>query len=153
MWWLPSVHVNSSLVVFTSKIWIAVTCNWFLFVSILLDHMQLDTPESPESSDMQEIHSLGVYQSCDTQISKSDMKTITGSSYHVSENIFFMGKRSSPPVRVFNRRCWCPHHQRFQIRTGGVDVPITNGSGTGGDGPAITNDLNPTVPKTVGDGV
>jgi len=44
-----------------------------------------------------------------------------------------------------------PHHQRFQIRTGGVDVPITNGSGTGGDGPAITNDLNPTVPKIVGD--
>ena len=113
--------------------------------------MQLDAPESPESSDMQEIHSLGVYQSSDTQISKSDMKTITGSSYHVSENIFFMGKRSSPPVRVFNRRCWCTHHQRFQIRTGGVDVPITNGSGTGGDGPAITNDLNPTVPKTVGD--
>ena len=35
--------------------------------------------------------------------------------------------------------------------TGGVDVSITNGSGTGGDGPAITNDLNPTVPKTVGD--
>ena len=67
--------------------------------------MQLDTPESPESSDMQEIHSLGVYQSSDTQISKSDMKTITGSSYHVSENIFFMGKRSSPPVRVLNRRC------------------------------------------------
>ena len=32
---------------------------------------------------------------------------------------FFMGKRSSPPVRVFNRRCWCLHHQRFQIRTGG----------------------------------
>jgi len=30
-------------------------------------------------------------------------------------------------------------------------VHITNGSGTGGDGPAITNDLNPTVPKTVGD--
>ena len=28
---------------------------------------------------------------------------------------------------------------------------ITNGSGTGDDGPAITNDLNPTVPKTVGD--
>ena len=28
---------------------------------------------------------------------------------------------------------------------------ITNGSGTGSDGPAITNDLNPTVPKTVGD--
>ena len=25
------------------------------------------------------------------------------------------------------------------------------GSGTGGDGPAITIDLNPTVPKTVGD--
>ena len=113
--------------------------------------MQLDAPESPESSDMQEIHSLGVYQSSDTQISKSDMKTITGSSYHVSENIFFMGKRSSPPVRVFNRRCWCPHHQRFQIRTSDVDVPITNGSGTGGDGPAITNELNPTVPKTVGD--
>ena len=64
-----------------------------------------------------------------------------------------MRKMSSPPVRVFNRRCWCPHHQRFQIRTGGVDVPITNSSGTGGDGPAITNDLNPTVPKTVGDGL
>ena len=28
---------------------------------------------------------------------------------------------------------------------------ITNGSGTGGDGSAITNDLNPTVSKTVGD--
>jgi len=55
--------------------------------------MQLDAPESPESSDMQEIHSLGVYQSSDTQISKSDMKTITGSSYHVSENIFFDGKK------------------------------------------------------------
>jgi len=54
--------------------------------------MQLDAPESPESSDMQEIHSLGVYQSSDTQISKSDMKTITGSSYHVSENIFY-GKK------------------------------------------------------------
>ena len=42
-------------------------------------------------------------------------------------------------------------HRRFVSSTGGVDVPITNGSGTGGDGPAITNDLNPTVPKTVGD--
>ena len=28
---------------------------------------------------------------------------------------------------------------------------ITNGCRTGGDGLAITNDLNPTVPKTVGD--
>ena len=28
---------------------------------------------------------------------------------------------------------------------------ITNGSGTDGDGSVITNDLNPTVPKTVGD--
>ena len=28
---------------------------------------------------------------------------------------------------------------------------ITNGCRTGGDGFAITNDLNPTVPKTVGD--
>jgi len=100
--------------------------------------MQLDAPESPESSDMQEIHSLGVYQSSDTQISKSDMKTITGSSYHVSENIFLWEKGL---------------HRRFVSSTGGVDVPITNGSGTGGDGPAITNDLNPTVPKTVGDGV
>jgi len=35
--------------------------------------------------------------------------------------------------------------------TGGVDVSITNGCRTGGDGLAITNDLNPTVPKTVGD--
>ena len=42
-------------------------------------------------------------------------------------------------------------HRRFVSSTGGVDVPITNSSGTGGDGPAITNDLNPTVPKTVGD--
>ena len=75
--------------------------------------MQLDTPESPESSDMQEIHSLGVYQSCDTQISKSDMKTITGSSYHVSENIFLWEKGL---------------HRRFVYSTGGVDVPITNSS-------------------------
>ena len=44
-------------------------------------------------------------------------------------------------------------HRRFVSSTGGVDVPITNGSGTGGDGPAITNDLNPTVPRTVGDGL
>ena len=28
---------------------------------------------------------------------------------------------------------------------------LSNGSGTGGDGPAITIDLNPMVPKTVGD--
>ena len=28
---------------------------------------------------------------------------------------------------------------------------ITNGCRTSGDGLAITNDLNPTVPKTVGD--
>ena len=34
-----------------------------------------------------------------------------------------------------------------------MEKAITNGSGTGGDGPAITNDLNPTVSKTVGDGV
>jgi len=48
----------------------------FEVVSMLLDHMQLDAPESPESSDMQEIHSLGVYHSSDTQISNSDMKII-----------------------------------------------------------------------------
>ena len=67
-------------------------------------------------------------------------------------------------------------HHRFQIRTGGdgctsptVGARITAGlwtggdepppsppvpaagSGTGGDGPAITIDLNPTVLKTVGD--
>ena len=30
-------------------------------------------------------------------------------------------------------------------------VHITNGSGTDDDGPAITNDLNPTAPKIVGD--
>ena len=67
------------------------------------------------------------------------------------ENIFFDGKKvftagsclqpavlmsPSPTVPDTNRRWW---------------VHITNGSGTGGDGPAITNDLNPTVPKTVGD--
>ena len=32
-----------------------------------------------------------------------------------------------------------------------MNPSITAGSGTGGDGPAITIDLNPTVPKTVGD--
>ena len=89
--------------------------------------MQLDAPESPESSDMQEIHSLGVYQSSDTQISKSDMKTITGSSYHVSENIFFMGKSL---------------HRRFVSSTGGVDVPITNGSRYE---PAVLMSPSPTV--------
>ena len=67
------------------------------------------------------------------------------------ENIFFDGKKvftagsclqpavlmsPSPTVPDTNRRWW---------------VHITNGSGTGGDDPAITNDLNPTVPKTVGD--
>ena len=53
------------------------------------------------------------------------------------ENIFFLWEKGL--------------HRRFVSSTGGVDVPITNDSGTGGDGPAITNDLNPTVPKTVGD--
>ncbi|XP_025814620.1 ribosomal biogenesis protein LAS1L-like, partial [Panicum hallii] len=48
----------------------------FEVVSGLLDLMQLDAPESPESSDMKEIHSLGVYHSSDTQMSNSDMKTI-----------------------------------------------------------------------------
>ena len=32
-----------------------------------------------------------------------------------------------------------------------MNPAITAGSGTSGDGPAITIDLNPTVPKTVGD--
>ena len=89
--------------------------------------MQLDAPESPESSDMQEIHSLGVYQSSDTQISKSDMKTITGSSYHVSENIFLWEKGL---------------HRRFVSSTGGVDVPITNGSRYE---PAVFMSPSPTV--------
>ena len=53
-------------------------------------------------------------------------------------------------------------HRRFQTQTGDdectsptVGARITAGSGTGlwtgGDGPAITIDLNSTVPKTVGD--
>ncbi|CAL4960842.1 unnamed protein product [Urochloa decumbens] len=45
-------------------------------VSVLLDLMQLDVPESHESSDMQETHSFAVNSSSDTQISNSDMKTI-----------------------------------------------------------------------------
>lgn len=48
----------------------------FEVVSVLLDLMQLDAPESPESSDMQETHSFAVNHSSDTQISNSDMKTI-----------------------------------------------------------------------------
>ena len=74
-------------------------------------------------------------------------------------------------------------HRRFVYSTGSVDVSITNGSRyepavmgahhqrlahaslpvyepavmnpaiTAGSGPAITIDLNPTVPKTVGDAV
>ena len=42
----------------------------------------------------------------------------------------------SPTVPDTNRQWW---------------VHITNGCKTSGDGLAITNDLNPTVPKTVGD--
>ena len=49
-------------------------------------------------------------------------------------------------------------HRWFQTQTGGdgctsptVGARITAGLWTGGDGPAITIDLNPTVPKTVGD--
>ncbi|OEL12950.1 hypothetical protein BAE44_0026028 [Dichanthelium oligosanthes] len=48
----------------------------FEVVSVLLDLMQLDAPESPESSDMQETHNLSVNHSSDTQISNSNMKTI-----------------------------------------------------------------------------
>ena len=49
------------------------------------------------------------------------------------------------------------HHQRLAHASPPVYEPavmnpsITAGSGTGSDGPAITIDLNPTVPKTVGD--
>ena len=52
---------------------------------------------------------------------------------------------ASPPVyepAVMNPL----HHRRFWNRPS-----ITASSGTGGDGPAITIDLNPTVLKTVGD--
>ncbi|CAO1944695.1 unnamed protein product [Urochloa humidicola] len=45
-------------------------------VSVLLDLMQLDAPEFPESSDMQETHGFAVNDSSDTQISNSNMKTI-----------------------------------------------------------------------------
>jgi len=41
------------------------------------------------------------------------------------------------------------HHQRLAHAL--MNPSITAGSGTGGDDPAITNDLNPMVPKTVGD--
>ena len=68
-----------------------------------------------------------------------------------------MGKRSSPPVPDTNRRWWVhitngwrTHHRRFMNRRWWTPS-ITAGSGTGGDGPAITIDLNPMVPKTVGD--
>jgi len=46
-------------------------------------------------------------------------------------------------------------HRRFQTQTGGdgCTSPTVGArwTGTGGDGPAITIDLNSTVPKTVGD--
>ncbi|CAO2182583.1 unnamed protein product [Urochloa humidicola] len=45
-------------------------------VSVLLDLMLLDAPESPESSDMQETHSFAVNNSSDSQILNSNMKTI-----------------------------------------------------------------------------
>lgn len=48
----------------------------FEVVSVLLDLMQLDAPESPESSDMQETHNLAVNHSYDSPISNSNMKTI-----------------------------------------------------------------------------
>jgi len=47
------------------------------------------------------------------------MSIVQMMQYYYMKIFFLMGKRSSPPVRVFNRRCWCLHHQRFQIRTGG----------------------------------
>ncbi|KAF8751303.1 hypothetical protein HU200_012181 [Digitaria exilis] len=47
----------------------------FEVVSVLLDLMQLDGPEYPESSDILET-SLALNHSSDTQISNSDMKTI-----------------------------------------------------------------------------
>ncbi|CAL5013300.1 unnamed protein product [Urochloa decumbens] len=45
-------------------------------VFVLLELMQLDTPESPESSGMQETHSFAVNNSSGTQILNSNMKTI-----------------------------------------------------------------------------
>jgi len=73
------------------------------------------------------------------------------------ENIFLMGKRSSPTVPDTNRRWWVhitngwrTHHRRFIIWRWSTPS-ITAGSGTGGDGPAITIDLNLIISKTVGD--
>ena len=63
----------------------------------------------------------------------------------------------SPTVPDTNRRWWVhitngwrTHHRPFMNRRW-WNPSITACSGTGGDGPAITIDLNPTVPKTVGD--
>ena len=79
--------------------------------------------------------------------------------YYYMKIFFLMGKRSSPTVPDTNRRWWVhitngwrTHHRRFMNQRWWTPS-ITAGSGTGGDGPAITIDLNPTIPKTVGDAI
>ena len=58
------------------------------------------------------------------------------------KKVFTAGSKHKPAVMD-------AHHQRLAHAL--MNPSITAGSGTGGDGPAITIDLNPTVPKTVGD--
>ena len=66
------------------------------------------------------------------------------------KNVFTAGSKYKPVVMG-------AHHQRLAHVSPPVYEPavmnpsITAGSGTGGDDPAITIDLNPTVPKTVSD--
>ena len=73
------------------------------------------------------------------------------------ENIFFDGKKVFTAGSRYEPAVMGAHHQRLAHASPPVYEPavmnpsITVGSGTGGDGPAITIDLNPTVPKTVGD--
>ena len=67
-------------------------------------------------------------------------------------NIFFDGKNVFTAGSKHKPAVMGAHHQRLAHAEPAVMNPsITAGSGTGGDGPAITIDLNPTVPKTVGD--
>ena len=70
---------------------------------------------------------------------------------------FFDGKKVFTAGSKHKLAVMGAHHQRLAHVSPPVYEPavmnpsITAGSGTGGDGPAITIDLNPTVPKTVGD--
>ena len=70
--------------------------------------------------------------------------------FFYGKNVFTAGSKHKPAVMGAHHQ-WLAHASPPVYEPAVMNPSITAGSGTGGDDPAITIDLNPTVPKTVGD--